>query len=79
MFKKSNTAPSCSNAGGRGLNAMKRCTSNPVNTDDITLSDGFLALTEHIKVNVHDEGATDCHRRPNLKILKKIVLLHTMS
>ena len=29
-------------------------TPNPINTDDITLSEDFLALTEQIATNVHD-------------------------
>ena len=32
-------------------------TPNPINTDDITLSEDLLALTEQIATNVHDVWA----------------------
>lgn len=36
---------------------MKMYTPNPVNTDDVTLSEDLLALTELIAANVHDVWA----------------------
>lgn len=39
------------------MEEMKMYTPNPVNTDDITLSEDLLALTELIAANVHDVWA----------------------
>lgn len=40
------------------MEKLKMYTPNPINTDDITLTEDLLALTELIAANVHDVWAT---------------------